>query len=110
MTPPALKPHREFLAKHRRNEALLDVWSWVHLVTGIAVGWLVEPFIGLFVMVLWEPLEILVLSPFLARFNILFGHESLRNSLSDIFFDCVGVALGYWGLTAIVEPPFRLFA
>lgn len=101
--------HHEFLAKHRRNTALFDVWSLVHLVTGIGCGWLMDPFIGLLILVLWEPLEILVLSPFLARFQILFGHESLRNSLSDIFFDGLGVALGFWGLRALWDPPFMLF-
>lgn len=101
--------HHEFLARHRRNTALFDVWSLVHLATGILGGWLMDPFVALLVMVLWEPLEILVLSPFLARFQILFGHESLRNSLSDIFFDGVGVAVGFWALRAIVDPPFVLF-
>lgn len=99
----------EFLSKHRRNDALFDIWSLVHLGTGIVAGWLADPFIGLLIMVLWEPLEVLVLSPFLARFGILFGHESLRNSLSDIAFDGVGVGLGYWGLRAIVDPPIQLF-
>ena len=100
---------REFLAKHRRNDALFDVWSLVHVVTGIAMGWVMAPFVALLLMVLWEPLEILVLSPFLARYHILFGHESLRNSLSDIVFDVMGVALGYWGLTALWDPPFHWF-
>lgn len=94
---------------HRRNDALVDIWSLVHLVTGILGGWLVDPFIALLVMVLWEPLEILVLSPFLGRRGILFGHESLRNSLSDIAFDGLGVAIGWWGLTALWDPPFHLF-
>lgn len=105
-----LASHHEFLAKHRRNDALYDLWSLVHLLTGIAMGWVMAPFVALLAMVLWEPLEILILSPFLARFGILFGHESLRNSLSDIFFDCVGVALGYWVLRAVVDPPFVLFS
>ena len=105
--PSPLHKGHEFLAKHRRNDALFDVWSIVHLVTGIAVGWLMDPFIGLLVMVLWEPLEVLVLSPLLARHEILFGHESLRNSLSDILFDGLGVAIGFWGLTALWEPPFH---
>ena len=101
--------HHDFLAKHRRNNALFDVWSIVHLVTGIVTGWVMDPFIALLILVLWEPLEILVLSPFLARFKILFGHESLRNSLSDIFFDGVGVAIGFWLLLPLVDPPFTLF-
>ena len=101
--------HREFLARHRRNDAFFDVWSIVHVITGVALGWLMDPFVGLLIMVLWEPLEILVLSPFLARFKILFGHESLKNSLSDVLFDAIGVALGYWALTPLIDPPFRLF-
>jgi hypothetical protein len=104
-----LGEHHEFLARHRRNDALLDVWSLVHLATGILGGWLMDPFVALLIMVLWEPLEVLVLSPFLARFQVLFGHESLRNSLSDIFFDGAGVAVGYWGLRMLVDPPFMLF-
>lgn len=101
--------HHDFLARHRRNTALFDIWSLVHLVTGIGVGWVMDPFVGMLAMTLWEPLEILVLSPFLARYGILFGHESLRNSLSDIVFNSFGIALGYWGLTAITPPPFRWF-
>lgn len=80
------------------------------MVTGIAFGWLADPFVALLVMVLWEPLEIFILSPLLWRKGILFGHESLNNSLSDIFFDALGVALGYWLLSALISPPFRLFA
>lgn len=95
--------------KSKRNGALFDSWSIVHLVTGVALGWLMDPFVALVIMVLWEPLEILILSPLLKRFGIIFGYESLRNSLSDIFFNVVGVVLGAWALSAIVEPPFQLF-
>lgn len=101
--------HHDFLARHRRNDSLYDVWSLVHLVTGILMAWVMSPFVALLIMTLWEPLEILVLSPFLARFGILFGHESLRNSLSDIVFNCIGVAIGYWGLARLWDPPFHLF-
>lgn len=95
--------------KHkRRNEALFDVWSVVHLLTGVILGWLLSPFLALLIMVLWEPLEVLILSPMLARRGIVFGHESLKNSLSDIFFDVLGVALGYWVLLNIFSPPFYL--
>jgi hypothetical protein len=92
-----------------RNDSLYDTWSLVHLVTGIAFGWLVDPFIGLLIMALWEPLEVLVLSPFLMKRGILFGHESLRNSLSDIFFDALGIILGYYILMSLLDPPFHLF-
>jgi hypothetical protein len=95
---------------HRpRNDLLFDVWSFVHLATGIGMAWVMDPFVALLIMVIWEPLEILVLSPLLAKLGITFGHETLRNSLSDIFFDCVGVAAGYWILTPLRDPPFHLF-
>lgn len=94
---------------HRRNDALFDIWSIVHVVTGIVLGWIMSPFIALIIMVLWEPLEVLILSPLLARVGIQFGFESLRNSLSDIFFDVVGVALGVYILAKVIDPPFYLF-
>ena len=95
---------------HRpRNDLLFDIWSIVHVATGILMAWVMPPFVALLIMVLWEPLEILILSPLLAKVGITFGHETLRNSLSDIFFDCVGVALGYWVLTPLYDPPFHWF-
>jgi hypothetical protein len=94
--------------KPTRNNAFFDIWSLVHLFTGVLMGWVIDPFLALALMVLWEPLEILVLSPLLAKVGIIFGYESLKNSLSDIFFDVIGVALGYYLLTALIEPPFTL--
>jgi len=72
------------------------------------MGWVLSPFVALVLMVLWEPLEILVLSPILARFGIVFGYESLRNSLSDIFFDTMGIIIGAYIIGSIFEPPFFL--
>jgi hypothetical protein len=96
--------------KLKRNNALFDIWSIVHFTTGVALGWLIDPFFGLAIMVLWEPLEILVLSPILwKRYNIVFGHETLHNSLSDIVFDTLGVLTGYLLLTSLFDPPFHLF-
>lgn len=95
--------------RSKRNDVLFDSWSIVHLLTGVLLGWVMSPFVALIIMVLWEPLEILVLSPVLAKFGITFGYETLRNSLSDIVFDVVGVVLGAWLLTLLVEPPFHLF-
>jgi hypothetical protein len=100
---------REFLAQHHRNDSLVDVWSAVHLVTGVLFGWVMDPFVALLVLTLWEPFEVLLLSRILARWGILFGHESLRNSLSDIVFNSVGVAVGFWLLTPLRDPPFHLF-
>lgn len=84
------------LSQHRKNDSLVDIWSLVHLIVGIGLVYFVSPFFALIVMVLWEPLEVLVLSPFLAKRGILFGHESLKNSLSDIVFDVIGVCIGYF--------------
>ena len=94
---------------HKRNDKLFDKWSIVHLVTGILMGWVFTPFIAVVIMVLWEPLEILVLSPFLARFNIVFGYETLKNSLSDIVFDIAGVVLGAYVLERIVSAPIHFW-
>jgi hypothetical protein len=90
----------------KRNDSLFDGWSIVHLLTGVAMGWVLSPFVALLLMVLWEPLEILVLSPILAKFGIVFGYETLRNSLSDIFFDAIGIIIGAYILGSIVNPPF----
>ena len=93
----------------KRNGKIFDLWSIIHFSTGVMLGWLVDPFIALVIMVLWEPLEIFVISPFLMRFNIVFGYETLRNSLSDILFDTLGVITGTLILSSIFKPPFRLF-
>ena len=78
----------------KRNNALFDRWSLVHVVSGVAMGVVINPFVAILLLALWEPFEVLLLSPFLARRGITFGYETLRNSLSDIFFDIVGVAIG----------------
>ena len=88
-------------ATNTRNNALFDSWRIVHLTFGIGFGWLLEPAAAIALLVLWEPIEIFILSPLLARIGIIFGHESLRNSLSDIFFDLVGVTV-----SALLLPRF----
>jgi hypothetical protein len=99
----------DIVNKHpKRNDSLFDNWSIVHLCTGIAMGWVLSPFVALVLMVLWEPLEIFVLSPILARYGIIFGYETLRNSLSDIFFDTMGIIIGAYIIGSIFEPPFFL--
>lgn len=95
--------------KHRRNDKLFDLWSLTHIAWGAILAWIMNPWIAFSVMVLWEPLEVLVLSPVLARLNILFGHESVRNSLSDIVFDGIGVIIGATFLTWLISPPFYFF-
>ena len=80
--------------EQRRNDALFDLWSLLHIVWGMLLTWWLGPLWALSLLILWEPLEILVLGPILKRlFNITFGYESLRNSLSDIVFDSIGILL-----------------
>ncbi len=79
----------------RRNDSIVDIWSFVHLLTGVFLVLVFSPFLSLVLMVLWEPLEVLILSPLLAKRGILFGHETLKNSMSDIVFDVIGVSIGY---------------
>ena len=100
---------KENLLHGARNDRLFDLWSLVHMFTGVVMGWLMEPFLALVLMILWEPLEIFVLSPLMARFGIEFGYESWRNAISDIIFDAAGIALGVYVLGALVDPPFTLF-
>jgi hypothetical protein len=107
--PQIAKPKRLSPTRPRQHTAPFDRWSLVHLGTGGLMGWVMQPFVALSIMVLWEPLELLILSPLLGRAGIVFGDESVQNSLSDIFFDVVGVALGVWLLANLVSPPFRLF-
>lgn len=100
---------RHWVRHRERNDSLADWWSLTHLVYGVLGGWLMDPFVALLILVLWEPLEILVLSPLIERlFGLRFGFETLRNSLSDIVFDAVGVAIGFWLLRWFFDPPFQL--
>jgi len=92
-----------------RNNVYFDIWSITHLVVGIIFGWLMSPVVALVILVLWEPLEIFVLSPLLGRVGIIFGFETLRNSLSDIVFDVIGVFLGAYVLGSLITPSFHLF-
>lgn len=95
--------------KHKRNGNLFDTWSIVHLCTGIVFGWLMNPFAAMVLMTLWEPFEIMVLSPLLAKRGIVFGYESLRNSLSDIVFNTAGILLGDILLKQFIDSPFQFF-
>lgn len=82
------------LDRGERNDRLVDFWSFTHIAWGIGLTVYLQPWIALALLVLWEPLEILVLSPLFARAGFVFGHETIRNSLSDIVFDVIGVAIG----------------
>ena len=81
--------------KVERNNRLYDAWSLVHFATGVGLGWLLNPFLAIGLMILWEPLEIFILSPLLAKRGIVFGYETWRNSFSDIVVDTAGVITGF---------------
>lgn len=79
----------------KRNSSLIDPWSFMHLASGVALGWLIDPFWALVLLIAWEPFEILFLGPALYKWKgIDFGYEDWRNSISDIVFDALGVAIG----------------
>lgn len=92
-----------------RNDRLVDIWSFVHLTTGVVFGWIMAPLAALLIMAAWEPLEIFVLSPLLARAGITFGYESWRNSLSDIIFDALGIIIGAVVVRHFLAAPVTLF-
>lgn len=93
----------------RRNSSYADAWSLTHFAWAALLGWIMNPFFALAIMVLWEPIEIFIISPLLAKRGITFGYESIRNSLSDIVFDTAGVIFGAYILSQLFTPPFHLF-
>lgn len=92
-----------------RNNAVFDSWSIVHGLSGVFMGWVMPPQIALILMAAWEPFEIFIISPVAARWGIVFGHETLKNSFSDIIADTIGIIIGAFLLTNFVDPPFYLF-
>lgn len=69
-----------------------------------------NPLLAITLMVLYEPFEIYTLYPFLyENFGIIFGNETLINSLSDIAINCIGVLFGYYSLRKRYPPPVTLF-
>lgn len=88
----------------RRNNNNFDKWSLVHLSFGIIFGLISSPTVALVILIVWEPIEILLISPFLARYKIKFGYETLKNSLSDILFDSLGILIAI----SIISPLIKL--
>ena len=84
------------LNKIPRNNTLLDWWSSLHVLWGIVLTFIFGPVVAFIALLVWEPVEIFLISKIFARyFNRVFGHESLKNSLSDIVMNTIGVAIGY---------------
>lgn len=90
------------LGRRVRNGSLVDIWSGAHFAWGVGLAILLGPFWAIAILAAWEPFEILLLGPHLTRWGIPFGHETWRNSLSDVLFDAAGAAaafflvLGFW--------------
>jgi len=80
-----------------RNNSIVDPWSFIHLFTSAALTLLFGPIAALVVVTLWEPVEIFVISPLVARrFGVLFGHETALNSVSDMAFNLLGILLAMY--------------
>ncbi len=75
------------------NDLFVDKWSFIHVPSGGVLTILFGPIIAFITTTLGKPSEVLVISPMLMKRNIVFGHESLRNSISDLVFNTVGIIL-----------------
>ncbi len=64
------------------------------MLNAIILCLLLGPMWAFVITVLWEPFELFIVSPLAAKFGIVFGYETIRNTLSDIIFDAMGVGLG----------------
>ena len=64
-------------------------------MTGILIGWTINPLVALILVALYEPIEVFAVSPFLMKRGVIFGYEALPNSLSDIFFGAIGIVIGF---------------
>jgi hypothetical protein len=87
-----------------RNHRWVDWWSLSHVAWGLALTLAAGPWIAFVVLVAWEPVEVFVLSPVLARVGVAFGREGWRNSVSDVGFDAIGVTAGVILLRLVGEP------
>lgn len=92
----------------RIDDALVDSWSFAHVALGILLAVVLTPFWALVLLVLYEPLELLVLSPILDKRGISFANETLENSLMDIVFDTIGVLLGAYLVLPLLPKEFPL--
>ena len=89
----------------RSRDAYVDRWTAVHLVWGVLLAVLLPRFTALIVLVLWEPLFYLLLSPRLpgaraALAEARVGRPTLRNVLVDLVMDVAGVLLGVYVVRA----------
>lgn len=92
------------LGRRVRNNRLVDIWSAAHVAWGLGLAILLGPWWAFGILAAWEPFEIFLLGPSLARWGIPFGHETWRNSLSDVFFDGAGAALAFFLILPVWNP------
>jgi hypothetical protein len=92
------------LGRRVRNDHLVDGWSASHFAWGAGLAMLVGPWWSFALMVAWEPFEVFLLGPLLSRKGIAFGHETWRNSASDVVFDGAGAAAAYLVLRLLWDP------
>ena len=95
--------------RQKKHPDWFDWWTLTHVAWGIVLVFFLTPFWALVLLVLWEPFEVGVLSPLLARFGICFGDEALRNSMGDIIGDVAGVAIGWYLILPFFDPFPKLF-
>lgn len=80
-----------------QNWSLVDIWSFTHIAWGCVFGFLLPPVYAFMLLALYEPLEVYVLSPIAYKqFGIVFGNEGLANSLADLVFNAIGIALALY--------------
>jgi hypothetical protein len=103
-TPSAGAVNAKRLARRIRNDKLLDWWSASHFGWAAVLTVALGPWWALGLMLAWEPFEILLLGPLLARKGIAFGHETWRNAASDAVFDTAGVLFGFFVLLRVWDP------
>lgn len=92
------------LGRRVRNDRLIDAWSATHALWGLGLAIVLGPWWAVGLLVAWEPFEILLLGPWLARWGVPFGHETWRNSLSDVAFDGAGVAMAFFLVLPAWDP------
>lgn len=80
----------------RRNNRLIDPWTFVHVVAGAAATLVVDPVAAFLILAVYEPVEIFLISPLMWEIGIEFGYETWRNALVDVIFNGVGVLLGWY--------------
>lgn len=74
-----------------RNAQWFDAWSIVHFGSAAALTFLLGPLWAAAIVILWEPLELFVLSPLATRFGMSFGREAWPNVVGDLISDGLGV-------------------